>query len=97
MIEQHFKTKHTVSEYAELLFKSPKTLSKIFSKSGSKTPLNYIHDRKMLEARRLLHYSDKSVKEIAYEIGYQDIQTFSRFFKKQEGISPTEFKEQQQP
>lgn len=93
LIEHHFKTKHTVAEYAELLFKSPKTISNIFSKVGSKTPLHYIHDRKMLEARRLLHYSDKSIKEIAYEIGYQDIQTFSRFFKKQEGVSPKEFKE----
>ncbi|WP_271783631.1 helix-turn-helix domain-containing protein [Aquimarina algiphila] len=93
LVEQHFKTKHSVSEYASLLHKSPKTLSNIFSKIGSKTPLQYIQDRKMLEARRLLHYTNKQIKEIAYEIGYDDIQTFSRFFKKQEGISPSEFKE----
>ncbi|WP_271768973.1 helix-turn-helix transcriptional regulator [Aquimarina algiphila] len=93
LVEQHFKTKHSVSEYAGLLHKSPKTLSNIFSKIGSKTPLQYIQDRKMLEARRLLHYTNKQIKEIAYEIGYDDIQTFSRFFKKQEGISPSEFKE----
>jgi len=75
-----------------LLNKSPKTLSNVFSKIGQKTPLQYINDRKMLEARRLLKYTDKSVKEITYELGYEDVQTFSRFFKKQEGISPTYFR-----
>ncbi len=93
LVEQHFKTKHTVAEYAQLLYKSPKTLSNIFSKLGSKTPLQYIQARKMLEARRQLRYTDLQIQEIAYEIGYDDIQAFSRFFKKQEGVSPSVFKE----
>jgi len=93
LVEQHFKTKHHVAEYADLLNKSPKTVYNIFSKNGNKHPLRYIQERKMLEARRLLCYSRMKVKEIAYEIGYDDIQTFSRFFKKQEGICPSEFKE----
>ena len=93
LVEQHFKTKHSVAEYAELLNKSPKTLSNIFSKLGSKTPLQYIQERKMLEARRRLRYSDLQIQEIAYEIGYDDIQTFSRFFKNQEGVSPSVYKE----
>lgn len=93
LVEQYFKAKHTVAEYAQLLNKSPKTLSNIFSKISSKSPLQYIQERKMLEAKRLLRYSDKQIQEIAYEIGYDDIQTFSRFFKKQEGISPSIFKE----
>lgn len=80
LVEQHFKTKHSVAEYAELLNKSSKTLSNIFSKISSKTPLQYIQERKMLEARRLLHYSELQIQEVAYEIGYDDIQTFSRFF-----------------
>lgn len=93
LVEQHFKTKHSVAEYAELLNKSPKTLSNVFSKIGSKTPLQYIQERKMLEARRRLRYSDMQIQEIAYEIGYDDLQAFSRFFKKQEGVSPSVFKE----
>jgi AraC-like DNA-binding protein len=93
LVEQHFKTKHTVAQYADLLNKSPKTLSNIFSKLGSKTPLQYIHNRKMLEARRRLRYTNMQIQEIAYEIGYDDIQAFSRFFKKQEGVSPSVFKE----
>lgn len=93
LVELHFKEKHTVAEYAELLFKSPKTISNVFLKMGTKTPLRYIHDRKVLEARRLLTYSNLQVKEIAHQIGFNDVQTFSRFFKKYEGVSPTEYKE----
>jgi AraC family transcriptional activator of pobA len=93
LVEQHFKTKHTVAQYADLLNKSPKTISNTFSKIDSKSPLKYIQERIMLEARRQLYYTNKSIKEIAYEIGYEDIQAFSRFFKVQEGISPKEYKE----
>ncbi|MCK0114909.1 helix-turn-helix transcriptional regulator [Gelidibacter sp. F63206] len=93
LVEQHFNSKHTVAEYADLLFKSPKTISNIFSKIGVKTPLSYIQDRKMLEAKRLLHYSDIKVQEIAFKVGYDDIQSFSRFFKKQEGVSPSKYRE----
>ena len=92
LVENHFKTKHTVAEYADLLNKSPKTLSNLFSKLSSKPPLQYIQERKMLEAKRLLKYTDKSIKEIAFEIGFEDIQTFSRFFKNYQGISPSDFK-----
>ncbi|WP_109829711.1 helix-turn-helix transcriptional regulator [Reichenbachiella versicolor] len=93
MVEHYYKTKHTVAEYADLLNKSPKTISNIFAKIGSKTPLSYIHDRKLLEARRLLFYSDLQIQEIADQLGFEDIQTFSRFFKKQEGVSPKLFRE----
>lgn len=93
LVEENFRTKHTVAQYAAMLNKSPKTLSNLFSKISSKTPLQFIQDRRMLEAKRLLHHTDKSVKEIAYEIGFEDLQTFGRFFKNAEGISPTDFKE----
>ena len=93
LVEKHFRDKHSVAEYADLLNRSPKTISNLFKKLGPKTPLQYIHDRIMLEARRLLHYTDKSIKEVAYDLGFDDLQSFSRFFKKQEGKSPKEFKE----
>lgn len=93
LVDQHFKSKHSVAEYAQLLNKSPKTIYNIFSKKGTKNPLRYIQERKMHEAKRLLHNSSMQIKEVAYEIGYDNIQAFSRFFKKQEGISPSKFKE----
>ncbi len=92
LVEQHFKTKHSVKEYADLLNRSPKTLANIFSKISDKSPLQIIHERKLLEAKRILRYTNKPVKEIAYELGFDDIQSFSRFFKKSENISPSQFK-----
>lgn len=93
LVEQHFKEKHSVSEYASLLNKSPKTISNLFKTLDTKTPLQFIKDRLMLEARRQLSYTDIPVKELAYELGYADIQAFSRFFKGQQGISPSEFRQ----
>ncbi len=92
LIEQHFRTKHSVGEYATLLNKSPKTLSNLFKKVHHQTPLQMIQNRIMLEARRLLKYSDKNISEIADEIGFLDLQSFSRFFKKHENLSPSEFR-----
>lgn len=92
LVEQHFKTKHTVKDYADLMNKSPKTLSNTFSQFSNNSPLQIIHERKLLEAKRMLRYTDKAIKEITYELGFEDIQTFSRFFKKMENISPSDFK-----
>lgn len=92
LVEQHFKTKHKVADYADLLFKSPKTLSNLFKKVGDKSPLKVINDRITLEAKRLLVYSDKSAEEIAYELGYQEPAHFSKFFKTQVGSPPGVFK-----
>ena len=96
LVERHFKTHHKVAEYADLMHKSPKTISNIFSRISAKTPLKLIQERIMLEARRLLFYTEKPVKEVAHGIGFEDIQTFSRFFKHQEGVSPSEFREKAQ-
>ncbi|TRX61869.1 hypothetical protein FNH22_03580 [Fulvivirga sp. M361] len=63
LVEQHFRSKHTVAEYSGLLNRSPKTLSNLFSKLGSKTPLQFIQDRIMLEARRLLRYSELQIQQ----------------------------------
>jgi len=92
LVESNFKTKRQVADYAEMLNKSPKTLANLFKKYNEKSPQQIIQTRTILEARRLLRYSDKSIKEIAYEVGYEDIQSFSRFFRKTEGISPSDFK-----
>ena len=92
LVEQHYKTKHKVSDYAALLFKSAKTISNTFSKLGNKTASQYIQDRRLLEAKRLLRYSSLQIQEIAHEIGYEDVQSFSRFFKQHAGVSPSFFK-----
>jgi AraC family transcriptional regulator, transcriptional activator of pobA len=92
LIEHHFRQKHTVADYADLLNRSPKTLTNLFAAHGQKSPLRLIHDRIMLEARRLLIYTDKNTKEIGYELGFSEANHFSRFFKKEAGIPPAEYK-----
>ena len=92
LVETHFKKNHSVSDYADMLNKSPKTLANLFKKAGNRTPLYYIKHRIMLEARRLLTYTDKTISEIGYELGFTDVQVFSRFFKNIEHISPSEFR-----
>jgi len=93
LVEGHFSKHHDVAFYASKLNKSPKTLSNLFSIASSRPPLNIIHDRIMIHARRQIIYSNLSIKEIAYELGYEDVQTFSRFFKNKEGVSPVQYRE----
>ena len=92
LVEKHFRDMHSVVEYAKLLNKAPKTLSNLFKKLGNKSPLQFIQNRLVLEAHRLLKHTDKSISDIGYELGFTDIQSFSRFFKKKEGISPNHFR-----
>lgn len=91
LVEQYFKEEHSVSFYADKLFRSPKTLSNNFAKLN-RSPLQIIHERIVLEAQRLLIYTDKTAKEIAYEIGFDDASHLSRLFKKQTSQSPTDYK-----
>lgn len=92
LVEQNFREKHQVSHYAEMLFKSPKTLSNLFHKYGAKSPLKIINERIILEAKRLLFYSDKTAEEIGYELGFREPAHFSKFFKMQVGSPPVTFK-----
>ncbi|MCS3871515.1 AraC-like DNA-binding protein [Chryseobacterium ginsenosidimutans] len=92
LVESHFAEHHDVAFYASKLNKSPKTLSNLFALVSERPPLNIIHDRIMMHARRQINYSSLSIKEIAYELGYDNIQTFSRFFKSKEGVSPVHYR-----
>lgn len=93
LVEIHYRTHHTVSDYADLLSKSPKTLSNLFALYNQHSPLHVIHERIALEAKRLLLYTDKSTKEIAFELNFSEVPHFSRFFKNQAGQAPSEFRE----
>ncbi|AMP99344.1 AraC family transcriptional regulator [Pedobacter cryoconitis] len=92
LVEQHFRLQHQVQFYAELLNRSPKTLANLFAIYNHKSPLAVIQERVVLEAKRLLIYTDKSAKEIAYELGFDDAAYFSNFFKKQVSFSPSDFR-----
>ncbi len=93
LVETHYKTKHSVVEYADLMNKPAKSLTNLFAHHLHKSPLKIIQDRIYTEAKKYLLYSGRSIKETAFELGFDDIQSFSRFFKNKHGISPKEFKE----
>lgn len=92
LVEKHFRTKHKVIEYAELLNKSPKTLANLFLKYNNKTPLKVISERICLEAQRLLLYSTKSIVSISETLGFSDASHFSKFFKKHYQETPVSFR-----
>ena len=87
-IEGNFKVKHAPSDYADLLNITPKSLAKITKNHFNKTLTNLIAERIIIEAKRELYLTNKSVKEIAYELGYDDEHYFSRFFKTNADVSP---------
>jgi AraC family transcriptional regulator, transcriptional activator of pobA len=92
-IEKDFKTKHSPSDYAELLNIAPKSLAKITKTYFNKTLTELISERIIIEAKRELYLTNKAIKEIAYELGYDDEHYFSRFFKTNADVSPQMYRE----
>lgn len=92
-IELNFKTKHSAGNYADLLNISPKALAKLSKNYFNKTLTDLISERIIIEAKRELYMTNKTVKEIAYELGYDDEYYFSRFFKTNADVSPQIYRE----
>jgi AraC family transcriptional activator of pobA len=92
-IEKDFKKKHSASDYAETLNISAKALAKISKNYFNKTLTELISERIIIEAKRELYLTKKTIKEIAYELGYEDEHYFSRFFKTNADISPQIYRE----
>jgi AraC family transcriptional regulator, transcriptional activator of pobA len=92
-IEKDFKVKHSASDYAQTLNISAKALAKITKTHFNKTLTELIAERIIIEAKRELYLSNKTVKEIAYELGYEDEYYFSRFFKTNADVSPQIYRE----
>ena len=87
-IEKSFKKKHSAGEYANELNISIKALAKVTKTYFNKTITELISERIIIEAKRELYLTNKTVKEIAFELGYDDEYYFSRFFKVNTDISP---------
>ncbi len=92
LVEVNFRQEHEVKFYAAALNKSPKTLSNVFALLKQPAPSVLIRNRIILEAKRYLHYTEKSAKEISYELGFEDPAHFSRFFKMYSGTNISAFK-----
>jgi len=92
-IEEHFTALHSAGEYADLLSISTAALNRVCKTHFNKTLSNLITDRIIIEAKRQLYLTDKPVKQIAYELGFNDEFYFSRFFKNHVAISPQFFRD----
>lgn len=96
LLEGNFRKEHEVQFYATALNKSPKTLANLFAIFNYPAPSKLIHNRIILEAKRYLHYTDISAKEIAYALGFVSPAHFSRFFKQNTGNNISLFRSQEQ-
>ena len=92
-IETHFKTLRTPGDYGKLLHISVKALNKACKTHFNKTLTSLIAERLIIEAKRELYLTSKPVKQVAFELGYDDEFYFSRFFKKNVGVSPQLFRD----
>lgn len=92
LVEKYYCEYHDVAFYAEELKLSSKALTMRIIRTTGQSARTLIQDRCLLEAKRLLAYSDLSVAELAAACGFEDANYFSRFFKKKIGTSPGEFR-----
>lgn len=92
LLEEHYLKLHKPNDYAKLLAMTPNNLGKRCARYFKKTPSRLIQERIILESKKMLHLTRKSVKEIAYTLNFEDEFYFSRFFKKFTRVSPRTFR-----
>lgn len=94
LLEDNYLELRKVTDYADRLNLSPNHLSAAIKKITGKTAGDLIHQRLILEAKRLLLHSDITAKEIAYQLNFNDPPYFTRFFKANTGYSPENFRKE---
>lgn len=94
ILNVQYNIHHNVSDYALQLNMKPKNLLRKFQKEGLKNPSEIIKEKLLLEIKEKLIYTNKSIREICFEIGFYDPAYFSRFFKKHVGITAQYFRKQ---
>lgn len=94
ILEENYRRPVSVEFYAEKLFMSSRNLNIICQNILEQSVSEIIETRKLIEAKNLLISTEKTISEIAYELGYNENSYFSNVFKKKSGQSPTEFREE---
>lgn len=93
ILESDFRKEHKVSGYASRLHVTSNYLNEVIKSETGYSPKELVQERIMLEIKRMAVYSDKSSKEIAYEMGFDDPAHFSKFVKNNSGLNFSELKE----
>jgi AraC family transcriptional activator of pobA len=91
-INECFRELKEVGDYALQLNISPGHLSDVVKIQSGKPAIKHIHERLVLEARRLLFHTDNSLKEIAFDLGFSDASYFNRFFKRETDLTPAAYR-----
>lgn len=92
-VEEHFRENRNAEFYVERLGVNEKTLSREVKGLTGKTPKVYIDSRTILEAKRLLAYSDLSAKEIGFNLGFDEPTNFAKYFRRAAGMTPGQFRD----
>jgi AraC family transcriptional activator of pobA len=92
-VEKNFRKIHSVAEFSTMLHIPAKRLNKLCRNHTGLSVLEFIHARITVEAKRLLKYSDKPIKQIAYDLHFTDPAHFANFFKQKTTYTPLEFRD----
>jgi AraC family transcriptional activator of pobA len=92
LVEKNYTTKRMVTDYADELVVTPNYLNEVVKKITGFPASHHIQQRIVLEAKRYAAYSSVTMKEVAYQLGFDDIAHFSKFFKNASGQSFTDFR-----
>ncbi len=91
-IEANYRRLHEAAAYARLMNISTSHLNNLVQAQSGRSTITHIHERLVLESKRLLFHTTLSVKQIAFELGFKDDSYFNRFFKRYEHVTPTAYR-----
>lgn len=91
-IEENFRELHEVGDYAGILHISAGHLSEVIKVQSGRPAIKHIHERRVLEAKRMLFHTSISLKEIAFDLGFAEDSYFNRFFKRETGTTPAQYR-----
>jgi AraC family transcriptional regulator, transcriptional activator of pobA len=94
LIDDRFREEHLVKTYIEKMNFNEKKLADLTKKFLGMTPLQVIHNRILLEVKRMLSLKQDSFKEISYFLGFENAAAFNAFVKSKTGLTPTELQKQ---
>jgi AraC-like DNA-binding protein len=92
-IESHYRNTHKVADYARILSVTSDHLNKYIKALTGKSAKEFIQERVILEAKRILLFTEESNKEISYKLGFEEPAHFSNFFKKHTLSTPGQFRQ----